>query len=92
MEVLGKAEIVASFPFNNRKVAGCKVLTGKIGKTDKLILMRGDKELGKIKAISLKKQKLEISSVGQGEEFGVIFEPQFDFTQGDVILSVTNNG
>ncbi|MGD0523351.1 MAG: translation initiation factor IF-2 [Candidatus Microgenomates bacterium] len=92
VEVLGKAEIVGVFPFNNRKVAGSKVISGRIGKTDKLVLMRGDIELGKIKAISMKKQKQEIALAGRGEEFGMIFEPQFDFAKGDVILSVTNNG
>jgi len=92
VEILGKAEIVGTFPFNNRRVAGSKVITGRIGKTDKLILMRGEKELGTIKVVSMKKQKQEITLASQGEEFGMLFEPQFDFTKGDVILSVTNNG
>lgn len=92
VEVLGKAEIVGVFPFNNRRVAGSKVITGRVGKTDKLILMRGDIELGKVKAVSMKKAKQEITMAIQGEEFGMIFEPQFDFAKGDVILSVTDNG
>jgi translation initiation factor IF-2 len=88
VEILGKAEIIASFPFNNRKVAGARVLTGKIGKTDILSLLRGEKELGKIKAVSLKKQKQEISEAKAGEEFGIIFEPQLAFAIGDMIVSV----
>ena len=39
---------------------------------------------------SIKKQKLEVASVGQSEEFGVITEPQLDFAIGDVIVSVRN--
>jgi hypothetical protein len=50
--------------------------------------MRGDKEIGKTKAVSLKKQKQEVGQVGQSEEFGVIFEPQLDFAVGDVVVSV----
>lgn len=88
IEIIGKAEVIASFPFNKRKVAGCRVIEGKINKSDKLILKRGEKELGKIKAISLKKAKQEIGEAKAGEEFGIIFEPQLDFTIGDMILSV----
>ena len=90
VEILGKAEIIASFPFNDKKVAGCKVVEGKISKNDKLQLMRGEKKIGTIKAISMKKQKQEISEAKAGEEFGVIFEPQLDFVIGDVLVSVQN--
>lgn len=89
VEILGKAEILASFPFNNKKVAGCKVINGRISKGDVLILQRSDKEIGKTKASSLRKQKVEVASVGQSEEFGVIMEPQLDFSIGDVLLSVS---
>lgn len=90
VEIVGKAEVLASFPFDNKKVAGSKVIEGRISKGDSLVLNRGDKEIGKTRAISLKKQKQEIGSVGQSEEFGVIMEPQLDFQVGDVIVSVRN--
>jgi hypothetical protein len=53
-----------------------------------LILERFGKEIGKAKATSIKKQKIETPSVGPSEEFGVILEPQLDFAVGDVLLSV----
>jgi translation initiation factor IF-2 len=89
VEELGRAEVVAIFPFNNKKVAGSKVINGRISKGDRLILMRGEKEIGTAKAISLRKVKAEVSSVGQSEEFGVIVEPQLDFEVNDVIVSVS---
>lgn len=88
LEILGEAQIIAEFPFNKQRVAGCKILKGKIAKSSKLILKRGEKELGTIKAISIKKQKEEVESVGQGEECGLLFRPSLDFQKGDVILSV----
>ena len=88
IEVLGKAEIIASFPFNNKKIAGCKVLQGKISKDGKLKIIRNEKEIGGIKALSLKKQKEEVSEVSQGEEFGILFAPQLDFAKGDMLVSV----
>jgi translation initiation factor IF-2 len=87
-EVLGKAHIIASFPYESRKVAGCKVVQGKIVKNDILILYRDDKMMGSAKAISMKKEKKDIMEVKQGEEFGVILQPQLDFTIGDMLVSV----
>lgn len=87
-EILGKAEVIAEFPFNDKKVAGCKVTNGKIVKTANLYLERNGKEVGRIKALSLKKAKQEVMEVKPGEEFGILFEPQLDFAIGDVIVSV----
>ncbi|MFZ5933112.1 MAG: translation initiation factor IF-2 [Patescibacteria group bacterium] len=88
-EILGRAEIVASFPYDEKRIAGCKVIAGKITKTDNLVIMRGEKELGRLKAISLKKQKNEIIEAKAGEEFGILFEPQLDFQIGDVLVSLS---
>lgn len=88
VEILGRAEVLALFPFDNKKVAGCKVISGRISEGDNLVLQRGEKVIGKGKIISLRKQKIEVSSVGQSEEFGIIVEPQLDFVTGDVVVSV----
>jgi translation initiation factor IF-2 len=91
-EILGKAEVVAIFPYENKKVAGCKVINGKISKNDTLRILRDNKEIGRVKASSMKKEKKDINQASQGEEFGVIFEPQLAFTMGDVIVSVPKLG
>lgn len=88
VQVVGKAKVLASFPFNNKRVAGSKVLEGRVTKGDNIILTRNEKEIGKARITSLKKQKQETGSVGQGEEFGAIMEPQLDFQVGDVLVSV----
>src|SRR5260221_7415151 len=90
-EINGRAQILASFPFNSKRIAGSKILQGKFTKSPNNKLMRGDTELGRVRIISIKKQKEEVGSVSQGEECGILFEPQLDFRPGDVILSVTNN-
>ncbi len=88
VEITGKAQIMASFPFNNKRIAGSKILSGKFTKSPNNKLMRGEIELGKVRIISIKKQKEEVNQVGQGEECGILFEPQLDFKPGDVLLSV----
>lgn len=89
-KILGKAKILASFPFNDKKVAGGKVEEGRVAKGMEVILIRDDREMGKAKITSLKREKNEISQALAGEEFGAIFDPQLDFSIGDVILSVAN--
>lgn len=90
VEVYGKAQIMTTFPFNNKRVAGVKIITGKIEKSNKLKLVRDEKELGTVRIASLRKQKEEVTVVGQGEECGILFEPQLDFKVGDMLLSVAN--
>lgn len=90
VEIIGKAEIIAEFPFDNKRVAGSKVTMGTIDKVTKVKLLRGEAELGKIKILSIKKQKQEVNSVSQGEECGILFVPQLDFKLGDVIVAVSD--
>lgn len=87
-EILGKAEIVESFPFNNKKVAGCKVVSGKIGIKDIVKLMRKEDEIGEARVVSLRKEKKAIQEAKEGEEFGAILSPQLDFEKGDMLVSV----
>ena len=87
-KILGKASVVAEFPHGKNRIAGCRVEEGRILKNDKLRLVRGGEVAGSIWAKSLKRGKVEVDKVGVGEEFGIFFEPQFDFEQGDVIESL----
>jgi len=87
-QISGKAEIIATFPFNKQKVAGCKVLEGTINKTDKVVLKSEGKEVGTAKITSMKKVKQDIASAGVSEEFGVILDPQLDFKVGDTLASL----
>lgn len=91
-KISGRAEVVASFPYEERKVAGCRILSGIIKKGDNLKLMRGEALIGKVRALSIRKQKDEVAEVSQGEECGILFSPQLDFAKGDVLLSVAKQG
>jgi translation initiation factor IF-2 len=88
--ILGEANILTTFPFNSKKVAGCKISKGRIDKSDTLILMRDEDVLGKVKITSMKKVKSDIQNAKEGEELGIIFAPQLDFKPGDVLISVRN--
>jgi translation initiation factor IF-2 len=87
VEIMGIADVIAEFPFEGKRVAGCKVKMGKINKKDKPVLMRGKEELGEVKIISIKKGKEEVEEVSQGEECGIFFAPQLDFKLSDMLIS-----
>ena len=85
--VLGRAQIVAEFPHDKKKIAGCKLTQGRITKSDKLRLVRAGEIIGDVRSVSLKKQKLDVDKVSLGDEFGMLFEPPLDFKIGDMLES-----
>lgn len=87
-KVLGAAEILQSFPFDKRRVAGCKILKGEFDKKSKLLLLREGEEIGYSKIVTIRKGKDEVEKVAAGEECGILFNPPFDFQPGDMLLSV----
>lgn len=87
-EILGKAKILASFPYEKTKVLGMLVIEGRIAKGDKISLLRNEAEIGQSRIISLRQGKESISKVEKGKEAGVILSPSLDFTIGDMIISV----
>ena len=86
--VLGRAEILATFPFSGQVVAGCKVVEGRLTKDDNFVVKREGKEIGKAKAVSIKREKKNIDIAKAGEELGILFDKKLDFEVGDVVLSV----
>lgn len=86
--VLGKAEVLAIFPYERTKVAGCKMVEGRIQKSDSLILKRGEKELGKAKIVSMRRAKNEISEAKVGEDCGIILSPLLSFEKGDILVAI----
>jgi translation initiation factor IF-2 len=88
-KISGKAIVIDMFPFNNKKVAGVKISEGLIKNGDRLIIMRGQRELGNTTIRSLKRGKEDITEAKAGEECGILFTPQLDFDKGDVLLSAS---
>ncbi len=85
--VLGKAEIIAEFEAKDAKVAGAKVVSGRINRTDKVCLERAGQIIGETKLKSLKHQTQDINQADNGTEFGAIFDPPVKFQKGDLIIA-----
>jgi len=86
-KILGKAEILAVFEMKGEKIAGAKVLEGKINKKEQVMFKRGEEVVGEGKIVSMREQKQDINEVSAGMEFGLVLKEKVDFEKGDVILS-----
>lgn len=86
-KILGKAKIIAKFPGGKYNIAGCKVLEGRIAKSDTIKIVRAEEEIGHGKISSMKHAKEEINKAEVDIECGIVFEPQIDFSIGDMLIS-----
>lgn len=85
-KIFGRATILASFPFEKTKVAGIRVLEGRVARGDKARILRDETIIGESVIISLRQGKNQISKIEKGVEGGVILSPALDFTIGDMIV------
>ena len=86
--ILGEAKIIALFPVKNEKIAGVKVITGRIARGDQIKVMRKDQEIGRAKIKSLHHLKEDITKAEQGMEAGLLLSQNIDFLTGDSIISI----
>lgn len=87
LSLKGEAKILANFIIENERIAGVRVIKGRINLGDEIEIYRNNKLIGKAKIVSLKKRAKPVLEVKKNEEAGVIFSPQLDFSIGDVIKS-----
>lgn len=85
--IKGEAKILATFIIEKEKIAGVKVIKGKINLDDQIDLYRNNRLVGKAKIVSLKTRAKTITEIKKNEEAGMIFYPQLDFNIGDVVKS-----
>ena len=86
---LGKGEIIAEFPYDEKRVAGTRVISGRIAKGDQVKVLREEKEVEKTRVRSLRVGKEDVTKVEEKKECGVMFDKVIDFAVGDVIIAFT---
>lgn len=87
---LGKGTVIAEFPFNGKRIAGTKVVSGRIARGDQVKIMRKEEEIGKAKIKSVRKGKVEETKVEPGNNCGLLFDHDVAFAIGDDIIAFTN--
>ncbi|MEM7311117.1 MAG: translation initiation factor IF-2, partial [Planctomycetota bacterium] len=85
-EVTGHAEIRRIFKSSKiGNIAGCFVLDGKIGRNDRLRLVRDGKVLHTGSMGTLRREKDDAKEVREGFECGIVLKDYNDIKEGDVI-------
>lgn len=87
---LGKGTIIAEFPFNGKRIAGTKVVSGRVAKGDQVKVVRKEAEVGCAKIKSMRRGKQEETKVEMGGECGILFDLEIAFELGDDIIAFTN--
>lgn len=85
---LGKAVVLAVFPYDKKQVAGSKVLEGRVAKGDKVQIERDGQLIGEARIVSLRQGKDDVGKVETGAECGILISIALDFEPADMILSV----
>lgn len=86
---LGRGMIIAEFPFDQERIAGTKIVSGRLAKGDTVRVVRGEQEIARVRIKSLRKGKVETTKVETGAECGVLFDKKVDFLVEDGIIAVT---
>src|SRR3989344_3146587 len=86
---LGRGQIIAEFPFEDSRIAGTKVLSGRLARGDTVRVVRDETDILRVKIKSIRQGKEDTTRVGIGVECGVVFDKTVDFILGDAIIAVT---
>lgn len=88
-KILGKGEIIAVFDTSFGKIAGTRVLEGRLNKSDRIKILRGDEEVIATRIKSLRHKQEEINTAKEKEECGVLLDNDTNFEQGDIIIAIS---
>ncbi len=86
---LGMGTIIAEFPFEKSRIAGTKIVSGRLAKGDSVKILRGETEVGRAKIKSIRKGKSETTKAENGAECGILLDRTVDFQLNDGIIAVT---
>ncbi len=86
---LGKGEIIAEFPYEKTRIAGTKIVSGRLARGDSVKIMRAEGEMERAKIKTIRQGKEEVTRVDTGTQCGVLFDRKVDFVLGDAIIAVS---
>jgi translation initiation factor IF-2 len=86
-QIYGEAKILAKFPYEKTFAFGINVVDGRIARSDRVRIMRGEEVVGETTISSLRVGKNATSKIEKGNEAGIVFPGGLDIQVGDMILS-----
>jgi translation initiation factor IF-2 len=89
-QITGKAKIIRIFSKNkDKQVLGGKVQLGELRVGEEIRILRRDAEIGKGRIRELQSQKVKVSEIKEGFEFGTMVESKIEIAEGDKIEGFT---
>lgn len=86
---LGNARIIAEFPFDGQRIAGCTVSSGRLARGDLVRFERTGTEYARAKIKTIRRGKENVDRIPDGNECGVLFDRKVDFSIGDDIIPIS---
>jgi translation initiation factor IF-2 len=86
---LGRGQIIAEFPYEGQRIAGTKVVSGRLARGDTVKIVRDEAEIARVKIKSMRRAKEEVNKVEEGVDCGILLDKKLDFALGDAIIAVT---
>ncbi|MEX0931121.1 MAG: translation initiation factor IF-2 [Candidatus Paceibacterota bacterium] len=88
-EITGKMKVLMCFSkVRDKQVIGGKMLDGILKKGEKIKVIRRENEIGSGVILGLQQQKIEVSSIQEGE-LGLQVESRVEITNGDILVAIT---
>lgn len=85
-KTIGKAKIIRVFSQNkDKQVIGGKVKEGTLSVGAKIKIFRREVEIGKGSILGLQSQKMDVTEVAEGLEFGTMIDSKKEIAEGDHI-------
>lgn len=85
-KILGRAKIKAIFRLEkNSQIIGGEVIEGKVVEKKKFKIWRTKQEVGEGKIDELQQNRIEVSEVSEGKEFGINALTKIEIKAGDII-------
>lgn len=88
---LGEAKVLQIFKRADSRVAGSKVISGRINKSDIVAIKRENKEIGRSNIASMKHRDTAINEASKDDELGIVLEKNVPFAKGDIIVAISQS-
>jgi translation initiation factor IF-2 len=86
--VYGTAKVLAIFRTEKGiMIVGGKVVNGDLKKNSRIIIYRGEAELGRAEIMELQQTKVMAKTIGTNEEFGIKLKTPVKILEGDILES-----
>jgi translation initiation factor IF-2 len=87
-KILGKGEIIAVFDTSFGRIAGTKVIEGRLNKSDRVKITHDEEVVLTTRIKSIRYKQDEINTAKEKDECGILLDKDEGFEKGDIIQAI----